>query len=704
MFNYFSKLTLVTILSTTLINLQVSSVYAGVTTTTAPITTDSKGVTTARKQHNFDKIKDENMLTSLTMLAGGFIAGRMMASYRPITTDVMIAGAAGAAFIAGEVMSNMKFRDEMKAISIEVDKKSDSKVNEEQVQRLQDLRATYEKAKGATETKGKLQKAAAVAFFAASATAGYLAYTEFAAMRACNASLFAASSAATACIEGKSPTLVSAAFAKTCSSCVIEIGGYQKQMTALDVARQSPGPSLMENNKIRPLQATAKTTLAALCKVGTPPSVLKSITTANTACGTALSVTSLNQIFAYPLPKANNNYSPLQKHYVNTKLYNGVNYEQMQSVDYGSQSMFDAFLKGLSGMLIPEAQASWLPLLGLSGATALSFFALTGTAAVQIDMMMFVPFNRAIAFAGFGALSLAAANSSSNVVSQIDEHIAKIDKILNELTIKSKGSKTQEISQQTIAFKTAATNQTPTQTENEATKKASPCMQNNSSENCKPLANQLVNMPGFGNLPESFKGVASQAVSLGDSLSGSKGVSGSAISAANALGSKSNAIAGLVKKQQEKLLIESGGKLDAAKGQADFFKRFNNAMKNDLRKNGQTATGLMASLGMSPITEPVNNPADDLKKMESSVASVGSAAAGSEEKKSGEEKSLDLDFSEQPLDSSSVVGTAPASTEYEIETNDISKEDGPSLFDLISSRYIKSGYPKLLEEEIPEKK
>jgi hypothetical protein len=37
--------------------------------------------------------------------------------------------------------------------------------------------------------------------------------------------------------------------------------------------------------------------------------------------------------------------------------------------------------------------------------------------------------------------------------------------------------------------------------------------------------------------------------------------------------------------------------------------------------------------------------------------------------------------------------------EYDMKTNEISGEYGPSLFEVISRRYIKSGYPKLLEEE-----
>ena len=50
-----------------------------------------------------------------------------------------------------------------------------------------------------------------------------------------------------------------------------------------------------------------------------------------------------------------------------------------------------------------------------------------------------------------------------------------------------------------------------------------------------------------------------------------------------------------------------------------------------------------------------------------------------------------------------VIHVSGAQPEYDVTTNEIGKENGPSLFEVISSRYLKSGYSKLLEEE-PTKK
>jgi hypothetical protein len=110
------------------------------------ITTDSNGVMSRTSSYHFDKVSDTDMLASLGMLAGGFITARMLVYYKPITTDVIIAAAGGAAFIAGEILSNVKFKGTIDALTLDVTKKSDGSINEEQIKRLQDLKKSYEEA------------------------------------------------------------------------------------------------------------------------------------------------------------------------------------------------------------------------------------------------------------------------------------------------------------------------------------------------------------------------------------------------------------------------------------------------------------------------------------------------------------------------------------------------------------------------------
>lgn len=687
---------LIGVISGSLLSLQSSTAFAQAASSNVT-TTDSKGLITNTKTYQFDKVSDSDMLASLGMLAAGFITGRMIASYKPLTNDVMVAGAGGVAFIAGEIMTNLKFKGTIDEMTIEVQKRSDGKINEEQIQRLEDLKKSYEEAKDTTETKKKLQLAAAVALGAAAAMAGYMAYTEFSAMRACDTAIASSLLANTTCAESKAAALTvagAAALETGCQKCAGELTALQTSMKAIEAARVSPGPSLMENGKVKPLQANAITLNAGMCKTaGASP--LAAVSKAGTACGAALKITSLNQIFAYPLPAATYQKS------VNQFLYSRIDdskqdYSQMQSYDYDHPN----FLERAMSLFIPKAQAGWLPLLGLGASTAAAFFLLTEAAAIQIDMMMFVPFNRAIAFGALAGVAFLASKSSDNVIDKLDENIKKIDTILNELNKNAKGIKTQNIQQQ--ATKPLTLGKTPTTpgSGNSTTNQKTPCMTGNSSENCKPLADQLASMPGFSTLPESFRDVASQSVKLGDNLSGSKGISGAALSGAEALGSKQKAIAGLLAKQQGQLSKISNGKADLAKGKEKFMAGLAASLKKELRSKGMTATGMMASLGTTPINSalaPKEEPMDS-KPTEAAIASTAIDLPVGDEKAAG----LALDFSEAPSAemAGAGMGTASGSSpEYDIKTNEIAGDNGPSLFELISNRYIKSGYPKLLEEE-----
>jgi hypothetical protein len=227
-------------------------------------------------------------------------------------------------------------------------------------------------------------------------------------------------------------------------------------------------------------------------------------------------------------------------------------------------------------------------------------------------------------------------------------------------------------------------------------------MDSDSNVNCKPIE-QLRLMAGWGNLPDSFKTTASQALSLGNTLSGANGISGSALSAAADLASKQAAIARMLKNRQDAYnKIPGVKKVDFNKAQQEFFDSLGKSIKEDLRNNGMTAAGMMAGLGTTSIntndTDEANkklakNPFKDLTGITSSVV------APSGEK---EEKDLDLNFKEAPTEF--VAGAAAISKpEYDVTTDEINKDNGPSIFEVISNRYLKSGYPKLLEEDVVKK-
>ena len=653
------------------------------------------------QSHQFDKVSDSDMMASLTMLGGSFIAGRMIQAYTPVSTDVMIAGAAGVAFIAGEIMTNLKFKGTIDAMTVEIQKKSDGTINEEQIQRLNDLKKSYEEAKATTKTKKTFQLAAAVGFGLAAATALYMSMTEEGMVVACNQSITLMQTTLKNCVAaGKAAAAtvpVGTALVQEgllCGTCSAGLTTYQTLLNTYKTTRKVPAASMAKDAQTNPQQAKLATPACAPVGI-TVKSVVGSL---KAACEPTLLTLAKNEQDANP--------KDLLKFVSTDKFINQlINFPVVVEAKPKSAlvSQMSKFYENSMNLLFPKAEAGWMPMLGLAAGAAAAFFALTAAAAIEIDLLMFVPSNRAIAFGLLTATAYLSAQASDNVLKDLDNNIAKIDKILSDLGRNAAGIKAQNLTQQQIKVKTINPGiQTPVEFNKNLNQKTE-CMQSNSTENCKSITDTLTSMPGFANLPDSFKDLASQTTGLGDKLSGTTGISGSALSSANALASKQNAVAKLLKGRQEAYEQRTG--VNLKKEQGKLLDRLNAGTRKALMKNGMTATGMMASLGGTPINS--SNLKEELKPAVASdikpTGNVVDISAGGEEK---EKDSLNLDFKEVPTDAMAAVdmsGGTTSAPEYEIDSNEINGKNGPSIFEVLSNRYIKSGYPKLLEEE-PTKK
>lgn len=695
MLKHLYKTLLISVISWSLLTVQSSVVFAAATESKATITTDSNGVITAKKSVSFDKVSDTDMLASITMLAGGFIAGRMWQAYSPVSMDVTIAAAGGVAFIAGEVMSNIKFKGTIEAMTVEVEKKSDGTINEEQIQRLQDLKKSYEEAKKTTKTKKTLQLAAAAAFGAAALTATYMAYSEEGAVQSCLQTLNYASGALDKCISAGA-TGVGATEAGSCTACKPLIEGYRASFMAYTKARVPPGqPSGMKDKAVFPYEQTAKNPMNMCSLITTGATVQALSKSVQGACIPAANLLVKDQ---------QSSPTPISVQMVDAAKMLGIPAASLVKSAPLKTNMFANYLERSFSFLFPEAQAGWLPMLGLGAGTLLAFSGILGTMGVSVDTYMFVPLNRAIAFGVLAGIAYMSSRSSDNVIKKLDDNIQKIDAILADMNKLSKGVKAQNLQNQSVAIKTINPSIQGTQSYSADGSVKTPCMTGNSSENCSSLADKLSSMPGFANLPDSLKGIASQSVSLGDSLSGSSGISGSTLTSAEALGNKQNAINKALKNQQAKLTKITNGKFDAGKEENKFKDKVNAALKKELQKHGMTATGFMASIGSTPV-----NSADSKNDKDTGAGKNGNfegnavnlaagEAAGEKEKEEG----LKLEFKDTaPVGDSLALGApmVSGSDQLDVKTNEINGQNGPSIFELISRRYFKSGYPKLLEEE-----
>jgi hypothetical protein len=111
-----------------------------------------------------------------------------------------------------------------------------------------------------------------------------------------------------------------------------------------------------------------------------------------------------------------------------------------------------------------------------------------------------------------------------------------------------------------------------------------------------------------------------------------------------------------------------------------------------------SAGAFLAGTGLSPFPSASASVADSTAKKPATtaLANVAAPTAGSGKEK---DKGFELELKDNGVNAIGVAGAGGGKEEkYDIGANDISTNTGDSIFKLISDRYIKSGYPRLLDE------
>lgn len=661
-------------------------IFADLVGTPTLTTNTTTGEITSKETHQFDKVSDSDMLASITMLAGGFIAGRMIASYRPITADVGVAGAAGAAFVAGELMSNFKFKGTMKSMEVDVIKTNTGTIDEEQIQRLADLKKSYIEAKSAVSTKKKMQLAAAAGFGIAAVMAQFFTSAEEEALRGCQMALTQGNALLTSC---PSPNQI--IDRPLCTACKAQLASIQTQIPSLEATRQSIGiSSTQKQAEMQVSQSTFLTSLQAACPEGTASPIVASVATRVKLACTALLTTE----------KANQTSGDAAEAKASTSIFN--NHEAPTQLMSSFKILWPVLIAKM--LLVSDSYAGWIPLLGLSAATAASFYLINGKMANEIDRYMFIPRYRAIAFAGLGALSYMASRSSDNVIKKINQNINQIDQILDSLSRLQNGVKVKAIMEKAINLQSIPISLSDFEKFSQDGSVKMPCLvgAGTNGGNCPSLENKVKELPDFVNLPESIKTAALQATKMGDGLSGAKGISGDLLGKIDALGAKQAAISNLFKKNQSKKRS-----LDPKKKLPDtrkFLKGLELANAAVIKKSGQTPAGMLAGIGGVPIDSKGVDLAKPDDQLPANTPMQGRDAIalgiGEGNKKKDKDQDFELNLAGDETNSSKTAANEVENKkdEFEVEIGDINKEDGASLFELISNRYLISGYPKLLEE------
>jgi|GEM_PF-760787 len=670
-----------------------------------PVTRDANGVYKKTDTHSFEgtKGKEDNALHIITMLAVGFIGTRLL-MYKKWTTDMSMVAVASVAYIGAEIINIMNLKKQISDMHVDLTKSSDGKIDQAQIETLQKLRESYEKVKASIKTRKMLQMGAAAIYVAAAGVAAYLRLTEEGQLASCTAGIASATEKLTVCADSAASTGVGVTEAANCTACAASLAHLQSSLATAKAKDEIPAPSLTKAS-MGEVQDAANQAQAEIPCTGVIATGIKT-SFVTPACTTYILNKKLNKGFGNAFVDTASN--DLKVPGLDKIFYVQSGLIPHMSIDPTIHQR-NALQKALD-LLFPRAEAGLPAMLGLGVGAVAAFAASKFAIGAKIDMYMYTPGGRIIAWGIMAAAAMLGAKASQDEMDKIDDHIKKIDKILAEMNALQKGIQANNVNEQQIKLAgfNANTMSDVSLSGNPAVK--TDCLSNGSNGACASLENQLVSMPGFANLPDSFKSIASQTAKIGEGLSGTNVISGSTLSSLGNIGGKANAISRLTDNVKNKL---NGTLAKNGKGQIDFDKeekKLTDQLKNETLKafksKGYSTGDFIKNAGLSNAVEA---------KAKSSIASSGSkkpafggavAVPSAAQKK---DKSFDLDFKESGAEvgiaGAEGAGGAQASAEekYDIGQNDINTNSNESIFEMISNRYIKSGYPKLLEEEAVKK-
>lgn len=665
---------------------------------------DSEGVLRKNKTEHFGGTKNsDNVMTTITMLAVGLVGTRLM-TYTKWTTDMTIAAVASGLYVASEVMNLMNSKKQMDPTTIELSKRYDGKVDQAQIETLEKLKESYQNAQKAAENKKKFQDAATMAYLAALATAVYLRFTEDGQLASCQTGIASALGALKTCTVEKMAAAAAAATnpgtaalvaglkkeAADCTTCAGEVQALSTLITTIKTTSEVPAKSAAQKAEVGTMETTATTQATAPCTGVVASGIKTSMVTSS--CSTYLVKQNLNQGYGANFVAFNN--SAMDKF-----LYANVT-EPQKNYSHDSTLEHRSLVQKLLNFFIPRAEAGMANLFGLAAGAAAALTAAQLGISEFVDSYMFTPGKRMIVWAMMAGAAKMGSSATQEEIDKIKGYIKDIDKILAEYSMMKKGIAMAKTADQYALM--ASMGQQEVQLSNDPKIKTD-CIKSASgnSGQCASISNSIQNLPDFAGLPDSLKVYAKQVAGIGDGLSGASSVSASTMGAINSLG-QSKAIGKIADTLKNKLNsnLQKSGKapVDYDKKSKEVFAHLKKRAEKGLASKGMTAGGFLSSVGLSPISSnamaAMNAPATTSSKKSEPVVSGPSGSAAKND-------DFNLDFKEASGELAAAETGATATTEnesYDIGTNDIHTDSSESIFQIISNRYIRSGYTKLLEE------
>lgn len=677
-----------------------------------------------------EKIDDKDLVGTLTMLVIGVLTQRLY-KYK-LTTDILLAAAAGTIFVAGEILAFIKMKDAMKGMEMEINRDKEGKINDEQVASLERLKRSYQDAKKMAGTKKNLQIAAAAAFVAAGVAAYGLIAVDAAALASCTGGI-------TASLAFVKPLLASCAgFLVGASACATQVFTCEGSITAIktaltgyELSRLAIAPSLIAKANTT---STGAVLLAAFnaskpACVGIPAPML----TGAALCHPLLAINAANASAGPGFAIA-----ALLKNLPN------VTEGQIANVVEKYTPSSDSMIMKIADFFFPQAKAGIFSPMGIASAAAVAFLiATSATLGTTIDFNMSIPVRRAIVWGVLAALTGAATTSTNAVIEKIDSNIAKIDAIINSMNTLEKGVATENTKEddkteddrivgrkgkesfiKPMSYKGA----NPVDYEDidlsNGGNRALPCGRGEDGKQCKPFEDGLDKIPSFNSLNPGSQIQFKDIMKTASGLSGTSKISGDTLRGIGKLAGQSNALQSALNKAKADAaakLKKAGSNFNLDSQTKKLSEQMEKGVKDNLKKHNTNAAGMLASFsggkfgGGSDSTNSsasANGNGTTDKKAETGAGANAGFDANSINLNAGTSDTMDLGLggagdgtdgkmSAEELAAYNAAAAAANNGEatmdaYEIK-NDISKDSDSNIFELISHRYRQSAYPRLFK-------
>lgn len=385
---------------------------------------------------------------------------------------------------------------------------------------------------------------------------------------------------------------------------------------------------------------------------------------------------------------------------------NGAEVKALFSRNHNNNSKLIFITSLLSKYFLKDTHAASTPFWFLGG-VGLALFKVTSLAqSTFVQTMVQSPVQRAALYGAFGLLMTMAISAGEKVLKNIDGNIEKIDGMINRLKFLSKGGLANKMQEKEYKlFKKKLANQTYQVSSNP--KETTICATSGTVGACSSTEMKLASMPDFTSLPGGMQTLGTSLARVADSIGGKNSISGATLSSVDTLAGKSAALRKSLKNKERELIardkklvnsnIEGNSKKLAAK--------LNAITRKKIAESGMTPMAANNAIGgySSMMSGDGKAVADaDGKKGVDKTAGVVSTEAKANAEKVGD---LDFNFNEEPTAAGEeVAGAAGVGSESldEFETGalDVNSDSTKNIFDIISGRYFKSGFPRLLEEEL----